>query len=241
MTDARENLERPRFVPLTTYRLQLHAGFSLAAARDVVPYLASLGVSTCYTSPYFTAVPGSTHGYDVSDHNEINPELGGIGALDRLRAALTEHGLSHLADFVPNHMGIGTGRNARWNDVLENGPSSPASDFFDIEWSPENVELHAKLLLPILGDQYGRVLERGELVVLFHDGQLTLKYGDSTLPINPRQSPRAFKLALEDRCEDYGQVAHYLGTIDDLPHAFDLDDHHHFETGRRFWDLTIPR
>jgi len=197
MTDARENLERPRFVPLTTYRLQLHAGFSLAAARDVVPYLASLGVSTCYTSPYFTAVPGSTHGYDVSDHNEINPELGGIEALDRLRAVLTEHGLSHLADFVPNHMGIGTGRNARWNDVLENGPSSPASDFFDIEWSPENVELHTKLLLPILGDQYGRVLERGELVVLFHDGQLTLKYGDTTLPINPRQSPRAFKLALE--------------------------------------------
>ena len=197
MTDARENLERPRFVPLTTYRLQLHAGFPLAAARDVVPYLASLGVSTCYTSPYFTAVPGSTHGYDVSDHNEINPELGGIEALNGLRAALTEHGLGHLADFVPNHMGIGTGRNARWNDVLENGPSSPASDFFDIEWSPENEELHAKLLLPILGDQYGRVLERGELVVLFHDGQLTLKYGDSTLPINPRQSPRAYKLALE--------------------------------------------
>ena len=179
------------------HRLQLHAGFSLAAARDVVPYLASLGVSTCYTSPYFTAVPGSTHGYDVSDHNEINPELGGIEALDRLRVALTEHGLRHLVDFVPNHMGIGTGRNARWNDVLENGPSSPASDFFDIEWSPENVELHTKLLLPILGDQYGRVLERGELVVLFHDGQLTLKYGDTTLPINPRQSPRAFKLALE--------------------------------------------
>jgi (1->4)-alpha-D-glucan 1-alpha-D-glucosylmutase len=197
MTDARENLERPRFVPLTTYRLQLHAGFPLGAACDVVPYLASLGVATCYTSPFFTAVPGSTHGYDVSDHNEINPELGGIEALDRLRAALTEHGLGHIADFVPNHMGIGTGRNARWNDVLENGPSSPASDFFDIEWSPETEELHAKLLLPILGDQYGRVLERGELVVLFHDGQLTLKYGDSTLPINPRQSPRAFKLALE--------------------------------------------
>jgi (1->4)-alpha-D-glucan 1-alpha-D-glucosylmutase len=197
MNDARETPQRPRFVPLSTYRLQLHPGFPLSAARDVVPYLSALGVSTCYTSPYFTAGPGSTHGYDVSDHNEINPELGGMEGLAALRAALTAHGLGHLADFVPNHMGIGTGRNAWWNDVLENGPSSPASVFFDIEWAPENEELHAKLLLPILGDQYGRVLERGELVVVFHDGVLTLKYGDTELPINPRQSPRGFKLALE--------------------------------------------
>jgi (1->4)-alpha-D-glucan 1-alpha-D-glucosylmutase len=204
MTDAPESLERPRFVPLSTYRLQLHPGFPLSAARDVVPYLASLGVSTCYTSPFFTAGPGSTHGYDVLDHNEINPELGGMGALTELKAALGSHALGHLADFVPNHMGIGTGRNARWSDVLENGPSSPASDFFDIEWAPENAELQAKLLLPILGDQYGRVLERGELVVVFHEGLLTLKYGDTELPINPRQSPRVFKLALEPLTEILG-------------------------------------
>jgi (1->4)-alpha-D-glucan 1-alpha-D-glucosylmutase len=197
MTDQREILERPRFVPLSTYRLQLHAGFPLTAARDIVPYLSALGVSTCYTSPYLTAVPGSTHGYDVLDHNEINPELGGIDALDGLRTALTTHGLGHVADFVPNHMGIGGRRNARWSDVLENGPSSPASDFFDIEWAPNNEELHAKLLLPILGDQYGRVLERGELVVVFAEGSLTLRYGDNELPINPRQSPRVFKLAVE--------------------------------------------
>ena len=204
MNDARNTTERPRFVPLSTYRLQLHAGFPLAAARDVVDYLASLGVSACYTSPYFTAAPGSTHGYDVSDHNEINPELGGREALTGLRAALSAHGLGHVADFVPNHMGIGTGRNARWHDVLENGPSSPASAFFDIEWAPETEELQAKLLLPILGDQYGRVLERGELVVAFQDGQLTLSYGDSVLPINPRQSPRAFRLALDPLTEILG-------------------------------------
>jgi len=98
---------------------------------------------------------------------------------------------------VPNHMGIGNGRNARWNDVLENGPSSPASVFFDIEWTPELEELRSKLLLPILGDQYGRVLERGELKLAFHDGQLTLTYFDTTLPINPRQAPRVFGMLLE--------------------------------------------
>ncbi|MEO7270956.1 MAG: alpha-amylase family glycosyl hydrolase, partial [Vicinamibacterales bacterium] len=197
MTDPIDPAERPRYIPLSTYRLQIHAGFPLAAAEQVVPYLAALGVGACYTSPYFTAAQGSTHGYDVQDHNEISPELGGAGALSGLRAALTAHQLGHVVDFVPNHMGIGNGRNARWNDVLENGPSSPASVFFDIEWTPELEELRSKLLLPILGDQYGRVLERGELQVIFRDGQLALKYFDTELPINPRQSPRAFALALE--------------------------------------------
>lgn len=183
----------------------MYSAFPLTAARDVVPYLALLGVSACYTSPYFTAVPGSTHGYDVCDHNEINPEAGGIDALHGFSAALAEHGLRHVVDFVPNHMGIGTGGNARWNDVLENGPSSPDAAFFDIEWAPEREGLQAKLLLPILGDQYGRVLERGELRVVFRDGQLRLRYNDTELPINPRQSPRAFKLAIDPLTTLLGQ------------------------------------
>jgi len=197
MTDATVTPERPHFIPLSTYRLQIHAGFPLTAAQQVVSYLSALGIGACYTSPYFTAAPGSTHGYDVQDHNEISPEVGGAEALAGLRAALTEHHLGNVVDFVPNHMGIGNGRNARWNDVLENGPSSPAAAFFDIEWTPEAEELRSKLLLPILGDQYGRVLERGELTVAFRDGQLTLVYFDTELPINPRQSPRVFALALE--------------------------------------------
>jgi (1->4)-alpha-D-glucan 1-alpha-D-glucosylmutase len=197
MTDTPPAQDRPRFVPLSTYRLQVYSAFPLTAARDVVPYLASLGVSACYTSPYFTAVPGSTHGYDVCDHNEINPEAGGMEALQEFKTALASHGLKHIVDFVPNHMGIGTGGNARWNDVLENGPSSPDAAFFDIEWAPEREGLQAKLLLPILGDQYGRVLERGELRVVFRDGQLRLRYNDTELPINPRQAPRAFKLAID--------------------------------------------
>ena len=184
--------ERPRYVPVSTYRLQVHGGFPLPAARDVSAYLARLGVGAVYTSPYFAAAPGSTHGYDVCNHNEINEELGGAAAHAEFVAALKPHDLLHVVDFVPNHMGIGTGTNAWWNDVLENGPSSPAAKFFDIDWTPVKAELHAKLLLPILGDQYGRVLERGELQLVFSDGLLTLRYFDTELPINPRHGAAGF-------------------------------------------------
>ena len=109
------------YVPISTYRLQLHAGFPFAAAEHVSGYLNRLGVGAVYTSPYFSAMPGSTHGYDVSDHNTINPELGGAEAHERFTDCLRVLGLGHVVDFVPNHMGIGTASNAWWNDLLENG------------------------------------------------------------------------------------------------------------------------
>jgi (1->4)-alpha-D-glucan 1-alpha-D-glucosylmutase len=195
MTHAAPPRDLPRYVPTSTYRLQVHHGFPLTAARDVVSYLARLGVDTCYTSPYFTAAPGSTHGYDVNNHNEINPEVGGADAHAAFSAALASHGLRHIVDFVPNHMGIGTGTNPWWNDVLENGPSSPAAIFFDVDWHPVKAELDAKLLLPILGDQYGNVLERGELQLVFRSGGIALRYFEQELPINPRQTPRVYKAA----------------------------------------------
>ena len=193
-----------RYVPASTYRLQVYGRFPLAAAAGVVPYLARLGIGACYTSPYFTASAGSTHGYDVCDHNEINPELGGEAAHRDFITVLQAHGLGHIVDFVPNHMGIGAGDNAWWMDVLENGPSSPMARFFDIDWSPLKAELHAKLLLPILGDQYGRVLERGELQLEFRDGMLRLRYFDHDLPINPRQSPRILRRAVEPLTKELG-------------------------------------
>jgi (1->4)-alpha-D-glucan 1-alpha-D-glucosylmutase len=196
MTPDRQRA-RPAYVPLTTYRLQLHPGFTLADAQQVVPYLAALGIGTCYTSPYFTAAPGSTHGYDVANHNEINPELGGAAAHDAFTAALKAHGLGHIVDFVPNHMGVGDGANAWWNDVLENGPGSPSAAFFDIDWAPVKPELTARLLLPILGDQYGRVLERGELQLVFRDGRLKLTYGAQELPINAREASRVLRRAID--------------------------------------------
>jgi (1->4)-alpha-D-glucan 1-alpha-D-glucosylmutase len=187
----------PRYVPSSTYRLQLHKDFPLPAALGIVPYLAKLGVDAVYTSPYFTAEPGSTHGYDVCNHNEINPELGGSEAHTAFVSAMSAHHMGHVVDFVPNHMGIGSCTNPWWRDLLENGPSAAAAMFFDVDWTPIKPELHAKLLLPILGDQYGNVLENGELQLIFRDGMLLLKYFDVELPVNPRQAPRVYRTAVD--------------------------------------------
>lgn len=215
---------RPRYVPVSTYRLQVHRRFPLSEAANVVPYLGRLGVGACYTSPYFTAAPGSTHGYDVFNHNEISPELGGEAAHRDFITAVSTHGLGHIVDFVPNHMGISAGGNAWWRDVLENGPSSPTARFFDIDWSPVKTELHAKLLLPILGDQYGRVLERGELQLDFRDGALLLRYFEQELPVNPRQCPRVYRLAVEPLSAEVGpdnphlhEFLSVLASLENLP------------------------
>ena len=207
------DVRRPGYVPVSTYRLQVHAGFRLTDAAGVVPYLERLGISTLYSSPYFTAAPGSTHGYDVCNHNEISPELGGDAAHLELTNAVTAARMGHIVDFVPNHMGIGSGGNAWWTDVLENGPSSSAAGYFDIDWAPLKAELHAKLLLPILGDQYGNVLERGELRLEFRDGTLTLRYFDNVLPINPREVPRVLGVAV-------GPVTARLGEDSPRLHEF---------------------
>ena len=216
--------QRPRYVPVSTYRLQVHHKFPLSEAASVVPYLARLGIAACYTSPYFTAAPGSTHGYDVSNHNEINPELGGADAHRSFVDAIAAHHLGHIVDFVPNHMGVSTGGNAWWTDVLENGPSSPTAKFFDIDWAPVKAELHAKLLLPILGDQYGHVLERGELQLAFRDGGLVLKYFEHELPVNPRQCPRVYRMAVEPLTAEIGadnphlhEFLSILASLENLP------------------------
>jgi (1->4)-alpha-D-glucan 1-alpha-D-glucosylmutase len=176
-------------IPASTYRLQLHGGFTLDDARQLVPYLASLGITDCYCSPVFTAIPGSTHGYDVSRHNEINPEIGGERAFTAFADALSAHGIGLILDFVPNHMSNDPATNPWWYDVLENGPSSPYSRFFDIDWDPIKPELHDRLLLPILADQYGETLEQGLLVLRYEGGSLAVVYGELAIPINPRQSP----------------------------------------------------
>ena len=186
--------------PVTTYRLQFHRGFGFADARDLVPYLAELGVTECYCSPYFKAHPGSRHGYDTCEHGSLNPELGTEADYQGFCATLQAHGLGHIVDFVPNHMAADPRSNPWWRDVLENGPSSPFAAFFDIDWDPIKPELKGKVLLPVLGDQYGRVLERGELQLRFQDGALHLWYFDLDLPIDPRQSPRVLGLH-RDRLE----------------------------------------
>jgi (1->4)-alpha-D-glucan 1-alpha-D-glucosylmutase len=186
--------------PLTTYRLQFNRDFRFSDARDLVPYLTELGVTECYCSPYLKANPGSRHGYDICEHASLNPELGSEADYEGFCSTLQAHGLGHIVDFVPNHMAADPRSNSWWRDVLENGPSSPFADFFDIDWDPIKRELKDKVLLPVLGDQYGRVLERGELQVRLEEGALHLWYFDLDLPINPRQSPRVLGLH-RDRLE----------------------------------------
>jgi (1->4)-alpha-D-glucan 1-alpha-D-glucosylmutase len=162
----------------------VNGGFTLNDARGIVPYLQRLGVGAVYTSPYFAAEPGSTHGYDVTDHNAINPEVGGIEAHTAFTDAVAAANLQHVVDFVPNHMGISTATNPWWRDVLARGQQSPYARFFDIEWYPFKTELRRKLLLPILGDQYGNVLERGELQLEREpSGEIVLRYFDHRLPV----------------------------------------------------------
>ncbi|MBU8537728.1 malto-oligosyltrehalose synthase [Falsiroseomonas tokyonensis] len=147
--------------PRATYRLQFHAGFGFADAARLAPYLARLGVSHVYASPYLKARPGSTHGYDIVDHNALNPELGDEQAFRDMVTAFRAHGLGQILDFVPNHMGVGGADNPWWLDVLEWGEASDYAGWFDIDWR------RGRLLVPFLGDQYGAVLEAGQLALRF--------------------------------------------------------------------------
>jgi (1->4)-alpha-D-glucan 1-alpha-D-glucosylmutase len=175
--------------PVSTYRLQLHGGFGFAAARRVIAYLAALGVTDCYSSPHLRANPGSSHGYDTCDHRQLNPELGTTADYEAFSAELRAHGFGHIVDIVPNHMAADSLSNPWWRDVLENGESSLYGEFFDVDWNPVKPELTGRVLLPVLGDQYGRVLDRGELRLEYAAGAVVLRYFDLNLPLNPRALP----------------------------------------------------
>jgi (1->4)-alpha-D-glucan 1-alpha-D-glucosylmutase len=180
-------LESRRRFPESTYRLQFHAGFTFKAATDLVPYLHALGVTHCYASPYLKARPGSTHGYDIIDHASLNPEIGSDDDYNRMVEAFRQHGLGQILDIVPNHMGVATNDNSWWNDVLENGPASRYAGLFDIAWqSSPRPELQNKVLLPVLGEPYGEVLEAGQLALTFENGAFAIGYFDRRFPIDPR-------------------------------------------------------
>ena len=162
-------------IPTCTYRLQFNRWFTFTQAREIVPYLHALGVSDAYASPYFQAGAESLHGYDITDHNKLNAAVGSREEYDSWIAELHVHSMGQVLDFVPNHVGIAEPLNQWWMDVLENGPSSRYAPYFDIDWHPLKSDLRDKVLLPILSDQYGRVLERGELQVHFEEGTFYLR------------------------------------------------------------------
>jgi (1->4)-alpha-D-glucan 1-alpha-D-glucosylmutase len=190
-------LVAPTRIPLSTYRLQFNRSFTFRDARSVVGYLHDLGVSDCYASSYLKAVPGSLHGYDVADPTRLNPEIGTTQEHTAWIDAMRSRGMGHVMDLVPNHMGIAASANPWWLDVLENGASSRFAHFFDIEWHPVKDELAEKVLIPILGDQYGEALERQELTLTCRDGAFFVCYYDDTLPIAPDTYTMVFDGELE--------------------------------------------
>src|ERR1700674_73749 len=206
--------------PAATYRVQLHKDFGFDAAAGIARYLADLGISDLYTSPILQAAPGSMHGYDVIDHGRLNAELGGEEGYARLSARLQEAGLGHVLDIVPNHMGLGSG-NSLWLDLLENGPSAQAAKFFDVEWEPVKEELADKVLVPVLGDRYGAVLERGEIQLELHDGAFRVRYYDHLFPVNPR----SYGQILAHRIEELEKQLGKSEALDELKSILFLLEH----------------
>ncbi len=197
-------MKLPPRVPRATYRVQLHAGFNFEQLAQIVPYLYNLGISDVYLSPFFRAAPGSTHGYDICDHNEVNPELGGREGLEKVSKILRERDMGMVVDFVPNHMGIEGPFNWRWLDVLEHGPLSRFSSFFDIQWNPRQSSLQDRILLPVLDGFYGRVLEAGKIRIEYKNDAFWACYGSLRFPLCP---------------ESYGAILHQLAWFKNPAHA----------------------
>jgi (1->4)-alpha-D-glucan 1-alpha-D-glucosylmutase len=179
-------------VPRATYRLQLHGEFTFADATALVPYLHALGISHVYCSPYLRARPGSRHGYDIVDHGELNPEIGSRADFERFVHVLRQHGMGHIVDIVPNHMGVMGADNAWWMDVLEHGRASRYAAFFDIDWSPADRDLANRVLVPVLGAPYGDALTSGDLELRFEAerGAFAIWFHEHRFPLDPATYPQ---------------------------------------------------
>lgn len=183
-------------IPSSTYRLQLHKDFTFDDAANIAEYLHALGISHVYSSPYLQAAPGSMHGYDVVNHQRVNVELGGDAAHERFCKKLGEMRLGQVLDVVPNHMSLGR-ENSYWWDVLENGTSSRYASFFDIDWQPQEERLRDKVLVPILSDQYGRVLQAGGIRVARHEDAFQVEAAGQIFPVAPPSLPTILARAAE--------------------------------------------
>jgi (1->4)-alpha-D-glucan 1-alpha-D-glucosylmutase len=225
----KKDLPMPR-IPVSTYRLQLNKAFGFTDVRRVIPYLHDLGITDIYVSPFFMAERGSTHGYDIVDHNRLNPEIGNEGDFDAMVQEFHKFDMGQILDIVPNHMYIESSENAQWMDVLENGPSAKYADFFDIDWDPVKPELRNKVLLPILGDQYGRVLDNQELQLLFDDGAFLLSYYDHRFPVIPKtyipileHDLDRLRERLSEEHPDFTELLSIITALNHLPAYTELD------------------
>ncbi len=217
-------------IPVATYRLQFNRMFPFTVAAEIVPYLHRLGVTDCYASSILKAMPGSLHGYDVVDPTVLNPELGTEEDFRSFVGALQAHEMGQILDVVSNHMGIAQSANRWWQDVLENGPSSRYAEVFDIDWTPLKRELEGKVLLPILGNLYGTVLENQDIRLACEDGRFLIHYYDHTLPVAPKASVMILTHELDALIERAGEDSPYLQELQSivtalrhLPGRTDLD------------------
>jgi (1->4)-alpha-D-glucan 1-alpha-D-glucosylmutase len=190
----------PPVLPLATYRLQLTADFGFERAAEVVPYLKALGISHLYASPFMKARRGSTHGYDITDHTKLNPELGGEEGFARLSAALNAHDIGLILDFVPNHVGVHFDDNPWWLDVLEWGQASPHAVSFDIDWDQLPHRARGGVLLPILGVSYGEALEDGQIELRYDatEGSFSCWYYEHRLPIAPERYGEVLRVIVKE-------------------------------------------
>jgi (1->4)-alpha-D-glucan 1-alpha-D-glucosylmutase len=223
-------------IPTATYRLQLHSEFGFEAAAAIADYLQQLGISHVYSSPYLQAAPGSKHGYDVVDPHRVNEELGGAAAHDQFCKELGRNHLGQVLDIVPNHMAISGRRNRYWWDVLENGPASRYASFFDIDWQSPQEKLRNKLLVPILGDHYGRVLTRGELQLKRSGGEFFVQYFDHQLPAAPKSLARPLARAAQMSGSDF--LGFLADCLNQLPSAATTEQEELIQRDR---DKTVIR
>jgi len=208
-------------IPSATYRLQLNSEFTLFQAAEIIEYLHRLGISDHYVSPVVQARPGSRHGYDVTDHQRLNREIGGAEGFRAFAQKAREYGMGIIVDTVPNHMCVADSSNKWWFDVLENGPSSRFADFFDIDWRPPKADLANKVLLPMLGEQFGRALENGCISIAYSDGAFQVTYYDHVLPLAPRTWTAILQPALARLANELGQSTRQYHKLADIVNALD--------------------
>ncbi len=220
---------RDIYIPSSVYRIQLNREFTFQKAKAIIPYLKELGIEAVYCSPFFQASPGSMHGYNVTNPNLINQEIGTWEDYSDFCNILSENSMGQIADIVPNHMGINGNNNPWWQDVLENGETSIYSDYFDINWSPVKKELTHKILIPVLGDFYGNILENQEIRLNYRKGNFFINYYEHEFPVDPKTYP----LILEDTDKnlmnetgsdhsDYLELLSIKTAFQNLPFAYEI-------------------
>ncbi|RJQ56795.1 MAG: malto-oligosyltrehalose synthase [Nitrospiraceae bacterium] len=229
-------------VPVSTYRLQFNKHFRFSDARDIVRYLHDLGISDIYASPYLGAKKGSLHGYDIVDHNMLNPEIGTEEEYDDLVKELRKYGMGQVLDIVPNHMAVGS-ENALWMDLLENGPGSVFAGFFDVDWDPVKRELKDKVLLPVLGGQYGAALEDQEISLSFQEGAFYVTYYEHRFPVRPLTYLLVLKHDIENLAgrpaEEDPHLTEFLSIITAIEHLPPYTEKDHEKIMERYREKEV--